>query len=331
MLEAVVRRPAISILLFLLMVTLGVTAYRTIPRQEDPAFPIPIYTVVAVLPGATPVDLERLVVKPIEDRVDELERVREVDARITGDLATVRIEFESAVDAERTYDEVVREMNALRPELPGELAVFEVRKTSSLDVSIALLALVSARASDAELDRLAESLADRIAQVPGVRRARRWGEAERQVEVALDLGRLAQLGVPAGAVLQAIGSESLDLPGGAVTTGARRFAVRTSGSYTSPDEVAATVVAGHGAGVLRVGDVATVGWSSADPTYLVRHDGRRAVFVNAEQLAGWRIGDVRDGIWAVLDAFERELPTGVTLARGFDQSVNVQQRLSRLA
>ena len=330
LMDVAVRRPAVSILLFLLMVTLGITAYRTIPRQEDPAFPIPIYVVVAVLPGATPVDLERLVVKPIEDRMDELERVKEIDARLRGDLATVRIEFEADVDAERKYDEVLREVNAIRGELPAELALLEVRKTSSLDVGIVQVAVVSATATDAELDRLAETLEDRIAGVPGVRRAARWGEAERQVRVDLDLGRLAQLGIPAGAVLQAIGSESLDLPGGAVTTGLRRFAVRTSGSYTSPDEVAQTVVVGDGEAILRVGDVAEVGWASADPTYHARYDGVRAVFVNAEQLEGWRIGDVRAGIWAVLDAFEAELPDGVTLARGFDQSINVGTRLSRL-
>lgn len=330
LIDVAVRRPAVSILLFLLMITLGVTAYQTIPRQEDPAFPIPIYVVVAVLPGATPVDLERLVVKPIEDRIDELELVKEVDARIRGDLATVRIEFEADVDAERKYDEVLREVNALRGELPAELALLDVRKTSSLDVGIVQVAIVSATVTDAELDRLGETLEDRIAAVPGVRRAARWGEAKRQVRVDLDLGRIAQLGIPASAVLQAIGSESLDLPGGAVTTGQRRFAVRTSGSYTSPREVAQTVIVGNGEAVLRVGDVATVGWTSADPTYHARYDGVRAVFVNAEQLEGWRIGDVRDGIWSVLDAFEAELPAGVTLARGFDQSINVGNRLSRL-
>jgi multidrug efflux pump subunit AcrB len=331
LIDLAVRRPAVSGLLFALMLALGFSAWQTIPRQEDPAFPIPIYTVVAALPGAAPADLERLVVKPIEDRVAELERITSIDARVSGDVATVRVEFEASVDADRTYDEVLREVNGVRADLPAELALLEVRKTSSLDVGVVQVALVSATASDAELARLAETLEDRIADVPGIRRARRWGEQPREVRVDLDLDRLAQLGVPAGAVLQAIGGESADLPGGAVTIGTRRFSVRTSGSYTHPDEVAATVVASRGDAVLRVADVATVRWGSGDPSYLARYNGTRAVFVNAEQLAGYNILDVRDGIWDVLDAFERSLPPDITLERGFDQAANVRLRLNRLA
>jgi multidrug efflux pump subunit AcrB len=325
-----VRRSAVTILLFALMITLGITGLQSIPRQEDPTFPIPIYTVVASLPGATPVDLERLVVKPVEERLRELEEIDHMDARIRGDLATLQIEFDASVDAERKYDEVLREVNAVRSTLPPELAVLEVRKTTSLDVGIAQVAIVSATADDATIDRLAETLEERLEAVPGVRRAGRWGEATRQVQVSLDLGRLAQLGIPVGAVLGAIGGESVDLPGGAVTAGVRRFSVRTSGSYLSPEQVGATVIAGSGDGILRVRDVASVAWGSADATYRARMDGQRAVFVNAELQAGWKIGTVRDGMWRVMDEFTAELPTGVTLVRGFDQSVNVADRLSRL-
>ncbi len=325
-----VKRPSVTALLFLLMVALGLSAWTTIPRQEDPSFPIPIYTVVAALPGATPVDLERLVAKPIEERLSELESLEEINTRIAGDVAVVRVEFEVGVDAEQKYGEVQREVDAIRGELPDQLALLEVRKASTFDVSIVQLALVSPTASDVELDRIAEALEDRIKAVPGVQTAERWGEAKRQVRVALDVGRLTQQGIPIGAVLQAIGGESLDIPGGAVAAGMRQLSVRTSGSYGSPAEVAATVIAGSGDAVVRVGDVAAVEWASADPTYQTRYDGQRAIFVTAKQLPGWNIATVRDGIWTTLDTFESELPDGVTLKRGFDQAKNVSQRLSRL-
>ncbi|MCA9762228.1 MAG: efflux RND transporter permease subunit [Gemmatimonadetes bacterium] len=330
LIDASVRRPALTILLFLLMVSLGLSAWQAIPRQEDPTFPIPIYTVVAALPGAAPVDMERLVIRPLEDRLGELEQVKELDARITGDVATLQLEFAVDIDVDQKYGEVQREVDAMRAELPAELALLEVRKTTAQNVGILQVALVSPTASDAVLDRLAETLEDRLETVPGIRRARRWATAERQVLVELDVGRLTQLGIGTGQVLGAVQGESADIPGGAVSTGDRRFTVRTSGSYTSPEAVGATVVAGRGDAVVRVRDVATVGWASADPEYVARFDGQRAVFVNAEQLAGWKIGDVRDGAWAVLDRFEAELPGDVTLARGFDQSVNVANRLSRL-
>ncbi|MDX2056683.1 MAG: efflux RND transporter permease subunit, partial [Gemmatimonadales bacterium] len=273
LIDVSVRRPAVTALLFLLMASLGVTAWSAIPRQEDPSFPIPIVNVVAVLPGATPVDLERLVARPIEERLGELENLESIDTRISGDVAVIRAEFLVKVDAEQKYGEVQREVDAVRDDLPDQLALLEVRRVTSLDVNIVQLALVSETASDDRLDRLAEELEDRIEEVAGVRAAERWGEAERQVRVSLDLGRLAQLGIPAGAVLNAVGGESADIPGGAVAVGTRQFSVRTSGSYDSPEDVAATVVTGSRDAVVRVGDLAQVEWASADPTYLARHDG----------------------------------------------------------
>ncbi|MGE0442154.1 MAG: efflux RND transporter permease subunit [Gemmatimonadales bacterium] len=325
-----VRRPAVTALLFLLMVSLGFTSWRAIPRQEDPSFPIPIVNVIAALPGATPVDVERLVARPIERQLGDLELLKTIDTRITGDVAVVKVEFEVAADADLKYGEVQREIDAIRADLPEELAVLDVRRVTSLNVNILQLALVSPTASDATLDRLAETLEERIGKVSGVRTSERWGESERQVRVSLDLGRLAQLGIPVTAVMGAIGGESADLPGGAVAVGSRQFAVRTSGSYGSPEDVAATVVAGRADAVVRLGDVATVEWASADPTYLARYNGQRAVFVTATQQAGWNIAAVRDGVWAELDRFEESLPAEVTLVRGFDQSRNVAGRLSRL-
>src|SRR5262245_45945815 len=328
--EFAVNRYQFTVVIFAMLAALGLTSWLSIPRAEDPAFPIPVFTVVAVEPGAAPIDLERLVVKKIEDRVDELDDVKNIKSRIEDGLATIRVEFQASSDADKKYDDVLREVNALRPSLPPELALLEVRKASFLDVNIAQLALQSEVASYRTLDSLAEVLEDRIKTVPGVRRAERWAAPARQVRVSLDLGRLAELGVSPVRVLQAIGGESADFPGGTVDAGLRRFSVRTSGSYTSLDEIRKTVVGSAGGTLLRVADVATVEWGYADPTYLGRFNGHRAVFVTANQQDGWNIVRVRDGIWKELDAFQSSLPPTVSLERGFDQAKNVTGRLSRL-
>ncbi|MCU0621555.1 MAG: efflux RND transporter permease subunit, partial [Gemmatimonadales bacterium] len=228
-----VQRWRFTVVVFAMLAALGVSSWFAIPRSEDPTFPIPIYTVVAVLPGATPVDLERLVVEPIEERVTELEDVKTIDARIEDGLAVVSVEFEASVDVDRKYDEVVREVSALRPALPGELRELEVRKQTSLNVAIAQLALVAPTAPYHVLDSIADELEERLERLAGVRRAERWAAPEREVRVALDLGRLAAVGLPSGAVLQAIAGEAVDLPGGSVEAGGRRFSVTTSGSYGS--------------------------------------------------------------------------------------------------
>ena len=330
LLEFPVRNFQFTVVLFAMLAALGVSSWFAIPKGEDPPFEAPTYIVVAVYPGASPADLERLVVRQVEERADAMENVNKIESRIYDGVATVTIELEFSEDPDDRYDEVLREMNSLRPELPAEMAHFSVDRVTTADVAIAQLALVSDDASYRELDRLAEALEDRLSALPGVREAERWGIPEPRVEVALDLGRLSRLDLPPTRVLQAIGGESADLPAGRVESGARVFNVKTSGSYETPEQVGATVVGARDGALVRVSDLADVRWGYEDSTYRALYNGRRAVFITVTQQDGQTIGAVRERVWKALDAFEATLPPGVALERGFDQANNVAHRLSRL-
>ena len=324
-----VRHWQFTVILFTMLAALGLTSLTTIPRGEDPPIDFPTFTVVAVYPGANPSDLERLVVKQIEDTLHRLDDVKNITSRIRPGVARIEIEFDPNQDADKKYDDVVREVNALRPELP-DLVQLTIYKASTLDVNIVQVALVSELAPYQLLDSLAEQLEDRLSALPGVRAAERWGAPQRQVDVALDLGRLAQFGLPVGQVLGAIGGESVDIPGGDADAGPKSFSVRSSGGYETLAQVRGTVVRGGNGRLVRVGDVAQVAWGYGDSTYRARFNGRRAVFVTATQRAGTTVQAVRNEIYAELDRFQHELPSGVALARGFDQAANVSHRLGRL-
>ena len=318
-----------TVILFTMLAALGLTSLATIPRGEDPPIDFPTFTVVAVYPGANPSDLERLVVKQIEDTLHRLDDVKNITSRIRSGVARIEIEFDPNQDADKKYDDVVREVNALRPELP-DLVQLTIYKASTLDVNIVQVALVSDLAPYRLLDSLAEQLEDRLSALPGVRAAERWGAPQRQVDVALDLGRLAQFELPVGQVLGAIGGESVDIPGGDADEGPKSFSVRSSGGYETLAQVRGTVVRGGNGRLVRVGDVAQVAWGYGDSTYRARFNGRRAVFVTATQRTGTTVQAVRNEIYAELDRFQRELPRGVVLARGFDQAAYVSHQLGRL-
>jgi multidrug efflux pump subunit AcrB len=325
-----VDRYQLTVILFLMLGVMGWASWQRIPKAEDPVVPIPAFIVVAVYPGAQPADVEQLVVDPIEEAMGELDALRELRSDVDNGLAVMRIEFEPDEDADEKYGEVVREINALRAELPADLHSLDVRKVSASEVNIVQVALVSEVAPFHELERRAEALEERLETVPGVKSAEAWAFPEREVGVRLDLGRLAQLGITPGQVMQSIASDNANVPGGTVDAGSRRFNVETSGDYASLDEVRNTVVRAADGSVTFLRDVAEVDWSYADATHLARFNGRRAVFITANQLPDVNIGTVRDAVWKELDAFERTLPAGLKLERGFDQSRNVSERLSHL-
>jgi multidrug efflux pump subunit AcrB len=319
-----------TVILFVMLVALGAAAWQAIPRLEDPPLDFPVFAVVAVLPGASATDLERLVAKPIERRMSEIENVHHIVAQVRDGVAAIRVEFPFQDDPQKKYEQVVRELNALRPELPKELVKLDVTKGSTLNVNIAQVALVSPTASYRTLDSLGEALSDRLRALPGVRTSERWASPKRQVDVVVDLGRLTALHMPVGELLAAIGSESADIPAGSAEAGRRAFSVRSSGSYETLEEIRGTVVRGAAGRLVRVGDVASVQWGYADSTYRGRFNGERATFVTAQQQRGTTIQDVRDRIVKELDSFRATLPAGVRAEMAFDQAHNVGERLSRL-
>ncbi|MBX3133967.1 MAG: efflux RND transporter permease subunit [Gemmatimonadaceae bacterium] len=325
-----VRNRQFMLVAFVAMLAMGSFSMLTIPRAEDPTFPIPVYPIVAVYPGASPTDMEQLVVDPIEDRIRALENLRDVKASIEDGLALIIPEFEVSVDADRKYDEILREVNALRGSLPSDLAVLEVQRINASDVNIAQFALVSETAPYHELDKAARALRDDLARQPGVKRAETRGYPSRELRVSLDAGRLAEFGIPLSRVLQAVGSESLNIPGGSADVGNRRFNVKTSGGYRSLDQLRSTVIGGAAGASVRLGDVAEVEWDYEIASSTARFNGRRAVWITAAMQDNENIMAVRDRLWASADAFQSTLPASMQLERAFDQSNNVRLRLSRL-
>ena len=152
LLEFPIRRYQFTLVAFLCLIVMGLYAFSSMPREEDPYFKIPAFFITTIYPGADPKDLERLVAKPIEDRLAELDDVRKMETTISDGVAFVAVEFEAWSDAEKKYDEVTREVNALRPELPAEIADLDIRKISPGLVNIVQFALVSEEAPYRELE-----------------------------------------------------------------------------------------------------------------------------------------------------------------------------------
>lgn len=325
-----VRRWQFTLVVFALLIALGVASFISIARSEDPSFPFPAATITLVWPGANPADMERLIVKPLEDAVNTLENVKKIQSSAFDGLAVVHVEFYYGSDPEKKQDEVIREFNRIRSALPRDIAQIDIRKDSPGNVNIVQMALVSDTASWRSLKEKSESLKDAFESVPGVRTAETWAFPAPEVRVAIDLERLGRAGVSLGQVTQAIQGQSVNVPGGAVDVALRRYNLRTSGSYTSLDQIQDTVV-GAGAGrLVKVRDIAEVSWETEEYAYTGRFNGKRAVFVTANQKDNTNIFKVRDGLYAKLADFEKTLPADIKLERGFDQSRNVAERLDRL-
>lgn len=309
---------------------MGIYAFISVPREEDPSFRISGFDIAAIMPGADPQDLERLVAKPLEDRLSELDDVRQLETVIADGVSFTIVEFEAYTDANKKYDEVLREVNALRPTLPAELRQVSIRKFSPGLVNIVQYALISEEAPYRELEDHARALKDVLKGIPGIRTSESWAYPPRELRVEVNMERLADLKLNAARVIQALDSENANIPAGIIDVGSRSFTVKSTGSYENLEQVRDTVVSSIDGRIVRVRDVAEVRWAEGQWGHVGRYNGQRAVFVTANMKEGQNILQVRKALGEAVERFESGLPKRVKLELGFDQSRNVESRLNRL-
>jgi len=328
--EYTVKNYQFTIVIFLLLVALGIYSFLKIPQAEDPEFPIAIFPVIAIYPGASPADIEQLVVDKVEESLNELDDIERLKSEIKDGVAVIVIEFTSDSDPDKKYDEILRQINSIRSNLPQDLYSIETLKIQAGNTNIIQSALVSDSADYDELRRFAEELKDEITAVQGVRKAEAVAYPEQELRVAINLPKLSQLHLTISQVINAIQSENANIPGGSVEIGPKKFNIKTSRSYKSLEEVQRTIVGSNMGHLVYLRDVADVSWKDEDLRYSGRFNGRKAIFLIANMKKGQNIHSLRDNIYKVYDSFEKKLPSGISLERGFDQSQNVKNKLGRL-
>lgn len=329
-LEFPIRRYQFTLVAFLCLIAIGVYAFQHIAREEDPFFKSAAFSITTIYPGADPKDIERTVVKPVEDKLAALDDVYKLETSIIDGAGVIFIQFGVHSDAAKKYDEVTREVNAVRDALDNNAIAITVRKWSPAYVNIVQFALVSDQAPYSDLEDAARNLSDALKAVPGVRTAETWAIPKRELRVALNLPRMAELNVTPAQVMSALQSDNAAVPAGFIDMGARSFSLKTSDGYTSVEQVGDTVVAARNAQLTRVKDIAAVRWDNAPLHYIGRYNGHRAVFVTAQQQDEQNILATEKRIAQAVQSYRRTLPADIKLEWGFSQARNVAQRLDRL-
>ncbi len=329
--EFSVRNPQFTFIIFCFVMALGIGALLNMPRAEDPKFAPPGYNIVIVYPGAGPAEIENKITDKVEARLGALENIDRMPSLSLNGLMILTIEFKHGEDTDKKYEEVIREINALRPELPQDIYRITVQRFSSADVAILQGGIVSENASYADLRREAERLEEKLEKIAGIKAADTWGYPKREVRISLNLPKMAAENLPVSRVLGALQSENVSIPGGTVNLGDRQFFVETSGDYENIEEIRNTVVNGVNGRILYLKDVADVDWAYEEPRHLARINGARAVWVTARMKDEQNIFNVGEAVNKAVAEWRSTLPASMDYVKVFDQNDSVRKRLVRFA
>ncbi len=325
-----VKNYQFTLVIFLMTVVLGLTTFLNMPRSEDPVINSPNFPIVVIYPGASPEDLEELVVDPLEKTIYALENIKRIETEIKDGAAILLVEYNYNEDVDEKYQELVREVNTLRPQLPAEIFSIEVKKVRPSDVNILQIALVSENASRETLKTEADRLQKDLESITELKNVKIHGLPAQLVKIELQLDKVATLNIPLNALIGSIKSELSNIPGGQVDAGNKTFNVKTSGNYNSAEEIAETVVYSLQGKNILLKDVATIRDAFEDTKHITRLNGYRAIFVTAALKEGTNITKVQEKYSPLLTSSTEKLPDNIDLIVAFDQADYVNRRLGGL-
>jgi multidrug efflux pump subunit AcrB len=329
--EFSIRRWQLTLVLFALLAALGYSAFNSIPRAVDPHFPLPVVAITAAQPGADASEMEQTVAKPIEEIIQGLEDVKEVVSTSVDGSSVIRAEFDWSGDPDKYFNDTVREITAIRSRLPAELARLDFKKLRTTNASVLQFALTSETASWRRMEKYSRDISEALSRYSDVRESEVHGLAQPEVSVAINAARLAELRIPASAIADAVKLGGSDVSSGAVVSGTRRFNVEAGGAFKSLDAVRALPLRSSDGSVLRVGDIADVQWGAEEPRSRLYHNGKRAVWITANQKAGTDATKLRDVLLKEIAEQRKLLPPDIQIVTQFDQSSDITKRLRELA
>jgi hydrophobe/amphiphile efflux-1 (HAE1) family protein len=273
-----IRRPVPSLVLFMVLITLGYFSFKQLPITRFPNIDVPIVKVQVTQAGAAPSELEVQVTKRIEDAIAGVNGVKHQTSTITEGSSVTAIEFRLEINQDRALNDVKDAIAKIRPELPRTIDEPIVQRVEIEGLPIVTYGARSPGMTVEQLSWFVDDTVIRALQsVKGVSQVERFGGVDREIRVALSPDRLLAYGITAGDVNKQLRATQIDLAGGRGEIGGREQAIRTlAGKVTVEDLAALQIVLPKGRKV-RLDELGTVTDAFAEQRTFATLDGEPIV------------------------------------------------------
>ena len=309
-----IRRPVPSLVLFMVLITLGAISFGNLAITRFPNVDVPIVQVQITQLGAAPSELETQVTKKVEDAIAGVAGVKHITSTLTEGSSVSVIEFRLETNQDRALNDVKDAIARVRTELPRTIDEPIVQRFEIEGLPILTFAARAPAMTMEELSWFVDDTVIRALQsVRGVSQVQRIGGVEREVRVSLHPDRLLSFGITAGDVNRQIKATNIDLAGGRGDIAEREQAIRTLGSKPSVADLAGTMIALPGGRKIRLDEIAKVTDTHAERRTFATLDGKEVVAFAISRGRGASDVVVSNEVEKVLARLKSEHP-GVEIA-----------------
>ena len=309
-----IKRPLITVVSMLTLVGFGLVSLFQLKTDEFPEVQPPIVLTTIVYPGASPGQVEREVLEPIEEAIQSIAGVKSINGEARDGFAQITTEFIFSKNLQAATQDIRDAISTKRMDLPQEMEEPILRKFSPTDAPIVTLALFSTSLTPAQLTQIADpGITRELRSIPGVADVQVTGQIKRELTISLDPQRLQSAGVSVPQVVGALQTGNLAVPVGRVNGALDERTIRLQGRLDSPQDFMQLVVSERGGRVVRLGDVATAVDGTEEPRSLALYKNKDAVGIEIKKANGYSTTQVSTEIYKKVLALRPTLPKGAQL------------------
>ncbi|HUG52837.1 MAG TPA: efflux RND transporter permease subunit [Vicinamibacteria bacterium] len=326
--EFSVRRPVTVAMTTVAVVLFGLVALQRLPINLLPDLSYPSLTIETRFAGAAPAEVETLVTRPLEEAVGVLAGVRRISSRSRPGLSQVVLEFDwgremslASLDVRQKVDLVV---------LPKETEKPVILRFDPASDPILRLYLTGGSNLYRQRYVAEEILKKDLESIDGVAAVKVSGGLEEEIQVRLDEQKLALVGLTPKDVQDVLARENVNQAGGSLYEEEARYLVRANNEFRGLDDILRTIVSEKEGRTVRVADLGTVARGHKRREVVTRFGGQEAV-----ELAVYKEGDANTvrlarAVRTRLQSLEKELPEGVKVGTGVDQSRFIESSIDEV-
>ena len=333
---AVDNRVTVYIFTFLIIV-MGTMAYINMPREDFPEILENKIYITSIFPGNSAEDVEKLVVKPLEDQFKNISGVEKVTSSSFQDYGMIIVEFDQKTTIEEAKIKIKDKADATKadtdwPNLDNgskvEPNIFNINISEEVPI---LNINLKGNYTTQQLKKFGEYLQDEIENIPEVKKVDILGVDDKEVEIAIDVFKMAAAKVSFDDIQNAVKYENMTLSGGNLVSQGSRNNIRIVGEITNPADLNNVIVKSFG-GTVYLKDIATVSFKEKEKTTFARESGKEVVMLNVKKRSGQNMISAIDQVKEIVKtAQEKVLPKDLKLDLTNDQSSRVEHQVNELS
>ena len=321
--KTAVHNPITMILVFVAIAIFGIFSLLKMPIDLLPHIDTTQIMVITAYPGASAIDIEENVTKPMENSLNSVDNLKHITSKSKENISIVTLEFQYGTDVEVATANIRDKLDMVTSALPDDVNTPIIFKFGTDDIPILLMSITANESWSGLAKIIDDRVSTPLARVSGVGTVSVSGIPERQIQIYCDPYKLEAYGITIEGIAQIIAAENRSIPAGTMDVGSNTYSLRVDQEFDNSDEMLDIVVGTRNGANIYLRDVATVADTQEERSQESFNNGERSGLLIIQKQTGANSVEISKKVKEELEKIKKTLPSDVRVEPFIDTSDNI--------